>query len=362
MNTSPITTDKHNNFIAGFSLATGTTLSYYLADAGAMFFMWRRAKQGYLFSHNGWVYGFALLIGMTVIWSPDKFLPLWTAFRIVIIFNMVRNTDRDSSFWFGLGIPLAVKMIAGLVQLTYFPDHSRADGWHFNASSYGQSGFMLAAGPFGWLGAIILGMSMARIPMLALALLGFLRWNRQGFIYGGVTLVVVLMMTTNFGNERFSVSSVEVAIDRQRQTLEGIGSAKISSTSVCGPIREREWQLLGYGYHGYCASTGLQRPHNVFVLSWWELGILAVPFWWFVVFGLASIRSRLVVALFPLIWFAEDLYSRPEGLWMIAGFLMIHGLVTRSPNRLHTIREKSMIEFKDAGKFPALVNEVRYDG
>jgi hypothetical protein len=92
------------------------------------------------------------------------------------------------------------------------------------------------------------------------------------------------------------------------------------------PWRDPRLSWLGYGWGQYVSATGLVRPHNVFVLGAYELGlfglVLVCGAGWCLWKGVIPWRIALVLlALWQLV---EEPLGRPEGLYLTAAVLWVH--------------------------------------
>jgi hypothetical protein len=78
------------------------------------------------------------------------------------------------------------------------------------------------------------------------------------------------------------------------------------------------WQWYGIGYGNYNQTFNLQAPHNIWILSWYDLGIFAVLFW--TILGFAIWKFR-VFHFLPLAFAGlttPELFFDPEGIYAIA--------------------------------------------
>jgi hypothetical protein len=86
---------------------------------------------------------------------------------------------------------------------------------------------------------------------------------------------------------------------------------------------ERVWSWYGYGYRAYVERTAASTPHNIYVLAWYELGLLAIPF--VIAALLLLFRLPLWLALTMMLYAgAVDMwYWMPSGVYALA-FLSYH--------------------------------------
>lgn len=271
--------------------------------------------------HSHWiVWSLAGIIGVTALWSPDPLSAVLAALRVIFLYSVARSLTVDRKFWSGAGAVLAVQLVIALVQL---PTEARVFGLSLNASQMGQTGFVFMATPLAPIAALTLGLSTARAAALGLIVLNISRRSRRLFAWS--VLAAVIFMTVMLWKTPDRISPVGIVHSYTDRELLAEGTVSETSVSAqelrdaCGEPRVRAWKVVGYGWHGYCASTGLQRPHNLWILSWWDLGVLAVPFWTLAAVGAWKSRQYgMIAALVAVGMITEELFARPEGFYMIA--------------------------------------------
>ena len=107
----------------------------------------------------------------------------------------------------------------------------------------------------------------------------------------------------------------------------------ISETPI---TKETSFGWNGYGLGNYVNVTGLIRPHNIFVLLYWEMGLLAVvPVF---LLGWAVFTRRMPFSVFlalVLLWqFTEEAAGRVEGFFTTAAVLVAVWRTRPPANRL----------------------------
>lgn len=310
--------DKDWRLATGLILALGTTRIWLLADFLLFFYvLWQPRKR--LRGH--WIiYSLAGIIGITALWSPDPVAAILTAVRVVCLYSVARSLTIDRKFWTGAAAVLAVQLVIAVIQL---PNETRPFGLSMNASQLGQTGFVYMATPLAPIAAFTLGLSTARSAALGLIVLNIGRRSRRLFAWSVVAAAIFLTVIFWKTPDRIQPAGIAEATTNREALVDGVVPAtSVSATeleSACGEARPRAWKVVGYGWHGYCASTGLQRPHNLWILSFWDLGILSVPFWTLVAIGAWKSRQySMIAALVAVGMITEELFARPEGFYMIA--------------------------------------------
>lgn len=298
----------------GLIFGFGTTALWFAADAILLIYVLSRGPKR--FRTHPAVVSLAVLVGITGFWSPDPVAGPLLGVRMILTYSAA-SAVALRGFYVGVFSVFALQF--GFVVFEA-PDLSRFDGLSYNAANYGVSGLVLLATPLAPVGAVTLGLSAARVPLAAAALM----WVRVPSVKLAALVVLAAVISVGVSEwkvpGRFTTDNVTESIDN-RELLNGGIQAPVNTVELagdCGIPRAREWQLLGFGWHGYCLSTGIQRPHNIFVLSWWDLGVLAIPFWSLVGFGAWKLRDRPL--LIPLLFtgmYTDELF-RPESAYLVA--------------------------------------------
>lgn len=301
----------------GVVLALGTTRLWFAADAFLFLLVLYRGPRH--FKTHPAMLGIAAILLLTVFWTPDPAAAALAAFRVIALYSLLRDFRPNRAFWIGSGIVLAFQLVFMAIQL---PVQARPPGLSANASQVGQTGLVFAAGPLGPLAAITLGISTARSAAMGLAIYTFLARTRYAWMVACMAAVIFVAVAHEKTPQRIGLAGIKQGISDRNDLIDGVpstGQAIVHLLATdCGPVREREWSWHGYGYHGYCLSTGQQRPHNLWVTSWWELGVFSIPFWALVAYGAWKLRGPMTPALFAVGMITEELFSRPEGFYMVA--------------------------------------------
>lgn len=248
---------------------------------------------------------------------------LTTVFGLVMLRPVLR---QPLNVW-----PLAIMALVHTVIIywQYFHGIERVTGLQHNASILAFAGFSLF--PYG---AIVAGLSLSRTVLIVIGLFALMTKSRVilgAFILTTILSIGVGMIVTP---ERYGLDGIDRDWHNRMLAITGNNHAEdmVISERIDVPTVPREWTWSGYGWNKYTPSTGKVAPHNMFVLAWWEFGVLSILFWiallrlWKVASG--DWRLLLVVILAGL--FTVDLYSRIEGIYVVIG---LHTLCQRYPHR-----------------------------
>jgi len=259
---------------------------------------------------------------------------LATVFGLIICRSVLR---QPLNVW-----PLAVMALVHttFILWQYFNGIERVTGLQHNASILAFAGFSLF--PYG---AIVAGLSLSRTVLIVTGLFALMTKSRV--ILGAFLLTVVLSVGVGMivTPERYGLDGIDrdwrnrmLAITGSNHTEDAVISERINVPTV-----PREWSWSGYGWNKYTPSTGKVAPHNMFVLAWFEFGIISILFWAALLklWKVASSDWRLLLTVVVIGLFTVDLYSRIEGIYVVLG---LHTLCQLYPHRefrwLTPVRER----------------------
>ena len=223
--------------------------------------------------------GFILWASLLTPFRPIESIVLGAAvLSLVVIVVDVRRNWSINDFVTGLLVGSSLQVVAALTTW----GSVRPGLWSLNASIVGQIGLMFwlilpelpkPARITPWIfSAILIGVSVARFPLFVA---GLFTLFRPGIHRIGMFLVIVgVFLAAAFTQGNLNRLDPErVQIDSQIRT-ELLVNAKI----VAQDPELRFWQnvTIGYGIGQFINETGLTRPHNVFVLLFYELGYLVI--------------------------------------------------------------------------------------
>ncbi len=257
-------------------------------------------------------------LAMSLIWSLNPNDGVQTVIRIVVL-SLVIPTYKFRGEYNRI-VFVSLVMLFGLVFFQSL-ETARPNGIHMNASSLGQSGFAFMSSKF-WpvalAGGMILSFSIARAPLLVFFVFAIFSRNRLIRSTAIITTIIFFSMAFLQTPERVIISGISDGIERRIETLKPSKAVN----NECGLERALEYKLLGYGFQSFCMSTGNVRPHNIYILSVYELGVLAIPFWFGIFLLARKFPIKVVAPLFILGLLTEELFGRPEGVYLIAIWLL----------------------------------------
>lgn len=328
-----------------------------------------------------------LCIAATSPWSTVHYMPLWAGVRILALSSVWRGLKPDMRAT-GLGAT-AVMLPQALALLVFAPGFAgRPAGFTETASTLGEHGLMLFSAAFAVVGGfwvqagiaavalITLGFSESRSAALSgVALVGLYVLHKRWAVAAVVGLAVLgagvsalFMWQENAERSRFNWQDIETTWESRLDNWEGGPISRANLLNAAGvpypdvdamiltgaiftPIDLADYppelgvravpdyhkprlSLAGYGYYDYVRSTGVQGPHNVFVLASYEMGLLAL-----VVLGAAvwAVWARAVpwqaVLVLGGLWMLSDIaWADPEGHYITA-FMLGAMAVTFQPKK-----------------------------
>jgi hypothetical protein len=314
----------------GLILVFGTTSLWHMALGIA-------AVRVILF--GGWTYkiswpvlALASIIGVTAIYSPNHFWPVYAAGSILICHLIVQNAPRLSEVKLWLAIACILTLIQG--SLDYLSGASRVSPLHANASLMGMMGM---SAPLTLWGMLFTGFSLSRTAIAGYWLYAVLLNRKAGYGLAVAASILFVALTMAVSPARITLAGVAQSTDLRVDTItgdsvemvpDGRGGLKDSSRDS---IRVK---LLGYGYAGYTASTGRLQPHTPYILTIYELGVFAGAFWGLLIMIWRESRNWYLLGLAPISLLVDDFY-RIEGIYMVT---MLHLFTRGLPSPLDNWR------------------------
>lgn len=229
---------------------------------------------------------FAAIPALTVFWSDDIIASFLWFPRIILLYSLLADNQGKQKI---VAIPVMLAMsIQAILALFVFTDH-RPIIFSPNSEVFAATGFVLM-NPFSWvlaiIGGVTVGVTQARFTpaLMGIAIL-LTRFNRK------------IIVATIIAGSLFVISAAVNAPDRlqfntlfddyiKRTSLIDLSNKEYAKHSIlihqpelADREIERQWRWYGYGYRSYVLETAAITPHNLWVLTWYELGIFSVPFW-----------------------------------------------------------------------------------
>lgn len=278
----------------------------------------------------------ALILAIASIYSPRPVDGFQTAFRVILLATVLPAYKYGFHYKKMAGVILFGLALLVTVQST---TDLRPDGLHMNALLLAESALVFM--PIFWyeIGlacALIIVMSLSRTPLVAFVIFAVLSRRRYAVALAAVTSAMFLVYASVSVPERVSVAGIEHAIFDRVETVTGFDREHLESVYTdgkCGEIRPVEYRQFGYGLYGYCASTGQPRPHNIYALSFYEFGVLFLPFWALIFYAARRLSYVQILPLLALGMVSDNLLGRPEGIYLIAAWLISTNLMfNRTPN------------------------------
>lgn len=301
--------------------------------------------------------------------APDwrkirKLFPLWLLLLVSLgLISLIFTESIPRTFTFTLRI-LTIGMIGRFVYLYSFNRKAfilgftlalipqtlfivfqsfsifRPAGFSVNSSQGGETGMVLF-----WAGAYPVAIFQIAASGARQAIIGVWSWGILEAIRQRSLMLACMVLLTSvvFGlagipTGRNNYGDIGRHIASRAQILEGTGikldklpgSMNPNSIPVVDKIPEikPELRLFGYGLGAYIAATNGTRPHNIFVLALFELGILIIIpiilIVWIIRFHLIS--YIILFSLFIQFLGTEEWIGRPEGYYMFGIILLLFGI------------------------------------
>lgn len=323
--------ERPPKLLNSLALILGTSRYFLLAD---FLFLWD-ITVGQMFRPvslklpSRWLLALIGLILLSSLWSPDIGTGINTGIRILLVALLLPTWKIDKQFHITVSVLLGLLLIVGVWQ--YYTGF-RPYGLHMNAAVFGWLG--LAMMPVNPLGYLVILFSNAKLAAVG-GILWFISvkyWQIAILFFVGFLVYGFLL----FPN-RFTIDHLTSSVDRRIDIVNGLDDAtldKFYGDGRCGEQKYLEFKPFGYGFGGFCLSTGQPGPHNAFIMSAYELGILAVPFWIFIFMLAKKMPVRVWLPLILVCAFTDDFFSRPEGVYLIGIWLVTNRQVgSYEPNK-----------------------------
>ncbi len=276
----------------------------------------------------------AVAIYLTSLGSVEPLMPLALGtiiLAVIVVSDHVRREWDLQSFFIGLTAGVAPQVFAAFTTF----GAARPGLMSLNASQVAQTGLVFwlvlpemkaRAQWLGWLPAAVqMAVSVSRVPLFVAVVYFALKPTKQRAVM--LFLIIVLFIYAGYAQGQISRVLPPQLIKAAELRLGLISSPIESSQAAAGSISDSvvspEFEISGFGFGNYINHTGLVRPHNVFILMFFEMGILAlIPV---LMLGWAVFTRRLPMAVFiPLfiLWqFTEEANGRVEGFFTTAAVL-----------------------------------------
>ncbi len=299
---------------------------------------------------------------VTIFWTLDPIATFFWFWRVHVIWGSLTKVESRKSLVTGLAIVLLVQLVIAISE-----DVIRPMGLTDNAQRYAMfSWVMIGTNPFlSILGSANLGVSAARLPLALLIVISL--WTRKWFLL--VSVLVALLFAFYFTpDSRFEIPVVKnafwiryelivgkskvvvpsqktgdlvldmVKIDNNDGIDELVKAIGLDRPDLIGKAiknsdgkYERPWLWHGYGFGSYNDYTGLVKPHNTYLLIWYELGLLSILLFLAVILLLLTTTGKPFWLLGTYLiygFFVDDFFGLPIGLYAIGfHFWFISGVV-----------------------------------
>ena len=278
---------------------------------------------------------FILFLVTASFFSENPNLHIIITFRLLFLSIFVNYAINNK---YKKYIPLLICSLL-LVQTLLIPfdlfSHERAKGVMINAYLLGEIGllmFLMSNNKYSRITAsIYLVGSLTRSTIFITLIYSLISKNKKLFMSAALLflsmLVIIFAKDSTF---RFTPSGIKTSIEIRYSTLVADsknGTRNIVLDSYKNPPQYNKpaFNILGYGLGGYLKATGIQRPHNFYLLSYYELGIISIYLFGLLIymFYKKKINRNIFISLLLLGLFTEDLLIRPEIQYMTTALFIM---------------------------------------
>lgn len=268
-------------------------------------------------------------IALSAIWSVNPGKPLWICTHIITAYLAYQVLPHRHAKW---GIAAIAAIQIGVVLWQYSDGVSRPNGLARNGSVLGLAGMWMMPG---LLPSVMAGLSISRTAMLGAGLIAL---TGRRYIFPALVLIGVSVATILLTNpSRLSLETISDNWSVRNDALHGVTSEANPTDNPVTP-KEVKWRWYGYGWGQYYLATGQVQPHNIFVRSWYELGLFTIPVGYCLVYMWVSMRPgrgirgqdwRFMLVACATGMLTDELLGSVEGVYMVLGYAIIHSNAKR---------------------------------
>ena len=313
----------------GLIIGLGTSRFYLFAFALVLLYIILRYRQRVTIPIEIW--GIVLCVGGSSIWAiyPGKAIIMCVAILCAYLTYMTfpRNHLRK-----GIYIVLAINIV--VVSYQIINGGLRPYGLAYNASMLGLSSMWMA--PL-YPMAILGGLSMSRTAVLGAVIFGLT--GRRYAIFAGVLISVSFITTLVIYPDRLTFNDLHNNADLRVATINGT-STEPHPVDLPAPdvVELPVIPIRGYGFGNYSFHTGKIQPHNIFVRTWYELGILSIPLFGFLLSLWWKSRDwRFLAVAVATGMLTDELLGSVAGVYMILGYAIMSESVRRQLSKIASV-------------------------
>ncbi len=282
--------------------ATGTVLGFtHLWPVGTVLLIGLLYYRGWKFELHPVAIAIGALIALTGVWSNDPMAGVLWALNLQVLVA-VYMSPVDKRLWFRTVSFLTVPfIIMAMIEIQFMGDTRPETLLVKDASVLGLMGLSTFSP--------LLGLSGSRAGLLGMYVFTFFTWRKSVVIALIASTIVLVTIPISYGDaQRLSPS----------QIVSGIETRDVLAPTI-------EWTPIGLGYHSYTLETGRQRPHNILVLAWWELGLFTIPLVSLLIIGaiMANVSLRAIAVLVTVGMFTDEIFARIEGQFIVLSMILM---------------------------------------
>jgi hypothetical protein len=297
---------------------------------------------------------------LTIFWTLDPVTTFLWFWRVHVIYGSYSKIESRKSLALGVGVVLLIQLV-----LSWNENVARPDALTDNAQRYGMASWaLIGTNPYlSVLGGANIGMSAARLTVFLVLYAAV--WTRQkAIILAAVMAVVMVFVYTP--DARFNIEQLTQSFILRVQLVTGQSKAAIepkdTSTIFIEKVQDdsplaaiildrpdligvaekdengyyiRHWVWNGYGYGSFNDRTGLSKPHNTYLLLWYDLGIFSILFAIGVLLFVLTTNKKpwwLLISTMVYMFFIDDFFGLPIGLYVIGFQFYMVSAIENSKN------------------------------
>lgn len=267
-------------------------------------------------------------IALSVLWSLNPGKPVWLCLHIFTAYLAYSTLSHKHAKW-GIYLVCSIQIVVILWQYN-FTDAPRPAAIARNASVLGLSGMWMLPG---LLPALVAGLSISRTAVFGAGLFAIMerRYRLAGALC--ITAFGITTFLTNF--DRISLDHLLASAQLRQDAITGNSPELRPADHPLIPAEKSDpvWRWYGYGFGQYSFHTGQIQPHNIFVRTWYEMGLFSIPvgycliYMWSLRAKNSSWRShdwRMLTVAVATGMLTDELIGSVEGVYMILGYVIMN--------------------------------------
>lgn len=239
-----------------------------------------------------------------------------SAILLVFLQSLVRSRSfRHFEFWSGILAFLVLQMFVAFGQIALWSYDVYPRGISRNSSIFGLSGLAFVLSPASVFAGVVESLSLSRTYLVSLFTMAVTFRKIELFFYAFVALVLIF----TFSPHRILPSGILESLQTRSALNDPLTYNPQWPTKPTPEFTSNDyWRWHGVGYGNFTIVYRREIPHNIFVLSFYELGIFCIPFWSGMAFAIYRFRLWHFLPFAIAGLNTPELFAEPNGIVALA--------------------------------------------